>query len=156
MKKLLAALLAFVLCTGLFGSYTALAAIETYSFTIKNTGTEFTRMDTSCLNKKTYAKDKWSLIVDAYSVKSGTRRGDVAFGIMRKTKNSDGDTIYTECGMGWVERYQNYDNCHFGWYSGGNKTGYYYCPAGRTDSSHSYTMSVAGRFNADKVTFPVL
>lgn len=132
----------------------ASAAIETFSFTIKNTGYEFTQMDKNCRNKKVYKDQKWSMIVDSFSVTSGTPGAKVGVAIMRETSNIFGHKSYTACGNGWIAQYRNYDNCHFGWYSGEGKVDYYYCPAGRTDSEYHYTMSMAGRFNADKVTFP--
>ena len=132
----------------------ALAAIETFSFTIKNTGYEFTQMDKNCRNKKIYKDQKWSMIVDSYNVISGAPGAKVGVAIMRETTNTDGTKSYNACGSAWIAKYKNYNNCHFGWYSGGGKANYYYCPAGRTDSEYHYTMNMAGRFNADKVTFP--
>lgn len=134
----------------------ASAAIVSYSFTITNTGYDFTHMDTSCRNLKVYKDQKWSMIVDSFYVRSGTPGAKVGVAIMRETTNSNGGKTYTVCGNGWIAQYRNYDNCHFGWYSGAGKTNYYYCPAGRTDSDYYYTMSMSGRFNADKVTFPTL
>lgn len=154
MKKFLASLLLLAMVMSLsIGS--AFAAIETYSFTIKNTGYDFKQMDKTCRNEKVYQDQKWSMIIDSYSVTSGTPGAKVGVAIMRETTNFLGIKSYTTCGNGWIAQYRNYDNCHFNWYSGEGKTGYYYCPAGRTDSEYNYTMSIAGRFNADRVTFPV-